>query len=297
VIPNGTLISGKWYRRQYKIEKLIGEGANGRVYLVSRGSSLFALKTGREWVDHQSEVNVLKSLSAKAPAFRGFIVDSDDMEQDGQKVPYYVMKYVKGKSPTEFIKTAGKEWLRVIGLNLLQKLNGLHRQGYIFGDLKVENVIVGGYGEVELVDFGGVTAKGNAVKQFTEVYDRGYWSAGTRLADEQYDLFSFAVFCLQLAKPPRTTVQYAGMIPQNRSVDFLIEEVRNTPELAETAPCLEKALRCRYSGTNEALQEWRSAGLRMKARRTRAGRRGIPWLKFSFATILVFFVWTIYYYW
>ena len=47
----------------------------------------------------------------------------------------------------------------------------------------MENVIVADYGHVELVDYGGVTAVGKSIRQFTEIYDRGYWNAGSRAAD------------------------------------------------------------------------------------------------------------------
>ena len=58
-------------------------------------------------------------------------------------------------------------------------------------------MIVSNYGDVDLIDFGGVTPKGRAIKQLTEVYDRGFWNMGERVAEESYDLFSFAILLLK----------------------------------------------------------------------------------------------------
>ena len=49
-----------------------------------------------------------------------------------------------------------------MGLRLLQKLAQLHQAGWVFGDLKPQNVLVSDYGQVELIDYGGVTSIGRA---------------------------------------------------------------------------------------------------------------------------------------
>lgn len=294
-LPNGTLVRGSWHRGRYRVERLLGEGANGKVYLVSRGKSLYAMKTGYDLLDLQSEVNVLKSLMKSSAAFRGFLVDADDFAWNGAKVPFYVMKYVKGHSVPEFLRLNGSDWLPVLGLHLLRKLQELHSQGWVFGDLKMENVIVSRYGGVELVDFGGVTPKGKAVKQFTEIYDRGYWNAGTRVADEAYDLFAFAVLCIQMAKKPGALTEYAHVLPQNRGVDFLLEEMRALPLLHKVAPFLEKALRGQYRSSAEACRDWRR--LSVSAVHVPPARSPMLWLKICFAASLALFVTTVYFFW
>ena len=74
--------------------------------------------------------------------------------------------------------------------------------------------LVADYGRPELVDYGGATAFGKGVRQFTEIYDRGYWNAGSRTADAGYDLFSFAVLCIQLHEGRRLAQLSAGLLPQ-----------------------------------------------------------------------------------
>lgn len=108
------------------------------------------------------------------------------------------MRYVEGKPLHHFLSKNGPDWLGLVGLGLLEKLRTLHECGFVFGDLKPENVMVSKYGEVELIDFGGTSPIGRSVKQFTEWHDRGFWNAGSRISDEGYDLFAFAVLCLRL---------------------------------------------------------------------------------------------------
>lgn len=102
-------------------------------------------------------------------------MEVDDFTYQGREIPFYVMRYVQGEPLCAFLARRGPRWLDVAGLRLLQQLGRLHHSGWVFGDLKPENVLVGAYGDVELIDYGGVTSEGHSVKQFTEWYDRGFW--------------------------------------------------------------------------------------------------------------------------
>ena len=293
VFPIGAFIHGRWNRRRYRVERLLGEGANGRVYLVSAGTAMFALKTGHDMLDLQSEVNVLKSLAQSSDSFRDYFVDADDAEWQGETIPFYVMKYVRGQSLSDFLKAQGPEWLYVIGYHLLRKLNELHRHGWVFGDLKVENMIISEYGRVELVDYGGVSAIGKSIKQFTEIYDRGYWRAGSRVADEGYDLFSFAVLCLQITGEPGKS-DYAQVLPQNRGKDYLLDELKQRPLLHNVAPVLEKAIRGQYRSSAEASLEWRRHAALLQHS---IGVVSSSWLKLCFAASAILFLSTVYFFW
>lgn len=254
--PVGYTIQGKWHGRKYRIERKLGEGANGKVYLVSQGNKRFALKLGMNTVDLQSEINIVRKLSSTGNEFREYFVDADDVEANGKISSFYVMKYFHGYSPLHYVNKHGRDWIGTIGIHILRKLAQLHQMGYCFGDLKMENLIVTAYGDVELIDFGGVTEFGNGVKQFTEWYDRGSWGAGSRKADEQYDLFAFAMICCQLAGM-RQSLLNPKLIPQNRTLDLLKEELSRDAGLAHYRAFLLKAWGGGYSSAQEALNQWR----------------------------------------
>lgn len=297
-IFTGKRIEGKWHGGSYRVERGLGEGANGKVYLVSRGEALYAMKVGNDTMDLQAEANILKVLSGMEGSFRRFMVDVDDFLADGQAYPFYVMKYVKGLQLQEFLAAKGQAWFPVVGLRLLEKLSELHGKGYVFGDIKKENVLVSDYGHVELVDFGGVTPMGKAVKQFTELYDRGYWNAGLRSADEGYDLFSFAILCIHVCGGPKNAFS-KGILPQNRSLDELVEEIRRDPLCMEYEPFLLKALRGQYSSSREACGDWR----RIMKQRPGYSPQGIGGklptgpVKAGFVISLAVLVTALWYYW
>lgn len=287
----GRIIAGKWKHGHYRVVRLLGEGANGRVYLVERDKEQYALKVGFDAVDLQSEANVLAALSSSPGSFQRFLIDVDDAQVAGASYPFYVMKFVKGQQLQQFLRRKGREWLPLIGCHLLGKLKELHDKGYVFGDLKWENVMVTGFGDVELVDFGGVTQMGKSVKQFTEVYDRGFWSAGMRTADDGYDLFSFAVLMLQAAGGGRECFS-KHILPQNRSVEQLEEAVRKTPACRPFAGLLLKALNGRFESTEAALQEWRSAMLKEPAvhKQAEPATARTLWLGLGFAFSFLLFI-------
>lgn len=239
------------------MERMLGKGANGRVYLVQRPGhrERYALKVGYDTLDLQSEINVLKML--KKQMSDHYLVEADDHQDDSGDVPFYVMRYIEGSQLQRFIRARGIEWLGLVGLRLLQKLSVLHRSGFVFGDLKPENVMVSNYGHVELIDYGGVSAVGRSVKQFTEWYDRGYWNAGSRTGDEAYDLFSFAVMCIQLLDEGvlRTA---SAQLPQLRSVSDLQAALRKSPQLKPYADWLKRALAGEFAGSREAVNHWKS---------------------------------------
>jgi serine/threonine protein kinase len=295
---SGKQVTGKWHGRAYSIERGLGEGANGKVYLVRRDNAAYAMKIGSDTLDLQAEVNVLKILSGMEGSFRDFLMDVDDYRDGGKDIPFYVMKYVEGRQPQDYLAAKGKEWFPLVGLRLLDKLRELHTKGYVFGDLKKENILVSGYGQVELVDFGGVTPMGKAVKQFTELYDRGYWNAGERSADMGYDLFSFAILCIHLCGGPKQSFA-KGVLPQNRNLDELLSEVEKDPLCADYLPFLRKALRGGYSSSAKAVEDWRHMVRERSGIRLPAVSSGAPfaWVKVGFAASLLLFAATVWYYW
>lgn len=258
-LTTGTMVKGKWNQHLYRIERSLGEGENGKVYLVKKGSAFFAMKLGFDTIDHQSEVNVLKRLMKSESPFTRFLIDVDDYHSGGKDYPFYVMKYIKGSKITDFVQVKGGQWLGLLGLHLLKKLTYLHKNGFVFGDIKMENILVSGYGDVELIDFGGVTQKGRAVKQFTEIYDRGYWGAGTRIADEAYDLFAFAILFMQLSDQSHDWFS-KHLLPQNRTLDLLKEKLQqeHNPELQVYVPFLSKALEGEFTSSIQAYGAWKA---------------------------------------
>ncbi|WP_449538445.1 serine/threonine protein kinase [Ferdinandcohnia sp. Marseille-Q9671] len=208
-VSPGTVITGKWHKKSYRIVRPLGQGANGIVYLAESMDGPVALKISQNGVTITSEVNVLKHFSkVQGSALGPSFIDVDDWVKPGVSTPisFYVMEYIRGESFLSFIEKRGKEWTEILCLQLLSDLDRLHKEGWVFGDLKPDNLLVAGNPpKIRCIDVGGTTVQGRAIKEFTEFFDRGYWGAGSRRAEPSYDLFAVAMILINVAYPNRFT--------------------------------------------------------------------------------------------
>jgi serine/threonine protein kinase len=260
----GTVINGKWYRNQYTIIKELGYGANGVVYLVRDSQRQAALKISDNPSSITSEVNVLKSFNkVQGSALGPSLLDVDDWEQVGKQYSFYVMEFIKGPDLLSFIQQKGSEWLGVLLLQLLADLEVLHQNGWVFGDLKPENLLVTGPpARIRCIDVGGTTIKGRAIKEFTEFYDRGYWGLGSRKADEQYDLFAVAMIIVNTAYPKRFNKTSGGL-------SQLMGLVKQKSELAKYEFVINNALSGHYKTAGEMRKDVLNV---LQPTRSRSGR-------------------------
>jgi serine/threonine-protein kinase len=217
-LPQGTTIIGKWHKERYTIIKTLGYGATGYVYLTRSTKGFAALKISENSMSITSEVNVLRHFSK----VQGFslgpsLLDVDDWERTrGQPAyPFYIMEYLEGESFLSFIQKRGMEWAGILTLQLLTDLQTLHKEGWVFGDLKPDNLIVtANPPKVRLLDVGGTTINGRAIKEFTEFFDRGYWGLGSRKAEATYDLFAVAMIMIHTCYPKQFQKDGDGGIKQ-----------------------------------------------------------------------------------
>lgn len=243
----GTVVQGKWHQKKYRILKRLGHGACGTVFLAEEGSQRVALKVSENGSAITTEVNVLKTFKQVQGSTLGpYLLDVDDWVQPkGKILSFYAMEYLKGNELSVFLKNHGREWLGVLITQLLDDLTELHQSGWVFGDLKPENLIVT-YPPPKLrwIDVGGTTQTGRAIKEYTEFYDRGYWGMGSRKADPAYDLFALAMVMIQTYHPSRFE---RGANPEK----VLMTKLYQTAPLKPFLNCIKKALYGQYASSNE----------------------------------------------
>ena len=289
-IKPGTLIIGKWHKNRYQIVKQLGYGSIGAVYLVRSPVGHYALKIGYDNMGIISEVNALKRLtSVQGQSLGPFFVEMDDWNG----WTFYVMEYIHGQPLFSFVQKNGREWIVVLMLQLLAELKKLHGEGYIFGDLKPDNLLVSGQ-RIRWLDVGGVTKIGHSVKEFTSFYDRAHWGAGTRKAEPSYDLFSVAVIFIHLACPHQLPKKEAGIKQLEKLVlasrtlhpyqSILIGALRGAYEHAGK---LHGALLEKASGVQRPAAASRVEKKRLKRRKKRSLFKSIIVMAFLF---LLFFI-------
>lgn len=248
-LDHGTVIEGKWHHKRYVILRELGYGANGIVYLAQSTNGEVALKLSENGMSITSEVNVLKAFAkVQGTALGPSLLDVDDWAVHGGSISFYVMEYIHGPDLLSFIEQREQTWTSVLILQLLNDLAKLHENGWVFGDLKPENLIVTGPPpEIRCIDVGGTTLQGRAIKEFTEFYDRGYWGLGTRKADPAYDLFAVAMIIINTSYPKRFEKTAGG-------IGELKKKIKEKQALIRYEPVLLSALEGKYNSAQEMRQ-------------------------------------------
>ncbi|MCL6444760.1 MAG: phosphotransferase [Alicyclobacillus sp.] len=199
----GIIIRGKWTGQPLRVERLLGAGANGEVYLVATHQGLAAMKYAQAAADIALEWSILEKLSTDTSVFPKPMFMDD--EAGGLGRFFYVMEWVPGETLTKVLPAASEARFGAIALEIVRSIAALHRQGYAFCDVKPENILImpDSPQAVRFVDVGGVTQFGRAVRQFTPHYDRAYWGLGSRRADPAYDIQGVALLlACSLLSPP-----------------------------------------------------------------------------------------------
>lgn len=270
LITTGTVIRGKWHGNQYTVLRKIGAGTVGSVYLCRMPGKLAALKISTMPTALAREAAVLKRFNKVRDQRLGpFLFEVDDWQlADGAIHPFYVMEYIHGVPPDKFIRENGSRWLGTLMVQLLELLAGLHREGYVFGDLKKENLLITtNPPTVRLIDVGGVSKFGQSVKEYSAFYDRAYWQLGTRKAEPQYDLFAFVMVCLALYYPKQFK-------RSSQPSAQLIRAIKQKPSLNRFALPLTQAMHGKYTSAARMKQDVKKA-MAIQTKREQRKKQGL----------------------
>lgn len=217
--------AGKILQQRYRIDKQIGQGGMGAVYIATdeRFGSTVAIKQTLAMGDRyqraiEHEAHLLNTL--KHPALPR--VSDHFLEADGQ---FLVMEYIPGNDLSQMIEATGEPFSveRVLRWadQLLDALDFLHNQSIpvIHRDIKPQNLKLTSRDQIVLLDFG--LAKGNPTKPEHQTaaksifgYSRNYApleqieGTGT---DPRSDLYSLGATLFHLATgvPPEDALTRA----------------------------------------------------------------------------------------
>jgi serine/threonine protein kinase len=153
----GEIIDGR-----YRIERLLGEGGMGSVYLahdISLGKKV-AIKTllPKMLADLRSIQQLRKEVRISQELRHENICATYDLHESLSQ-PYMVMEYVDGDTLTNFIfrqpgHRCNEATFRCLAEQILAAIECAHRAGVVHRDLKSGNIMVTSSGSVRVMDFG-----------------------------------------------------------------------------------------------------------------------------------------------
>jgi len=145
---------------EFKVERMLGAGAMGHVYLVSRAGEQYVMKMpsedGRVEELFKNEVKAVKELSDIPNSLR-YISNG---EHNG--VPYLVMEHVNGETLDKKYDTSNhlnakpieNEDVIRVAYSVLDTLEEMHKKGIAHQDIKPSNIMETYDEKVKLIDFG-----------------------------------------------------------------------------------------------------------------------------------------------
>ncbi len=211
----------------YSVERELGRGSMGRVFLARVRSKLpgleigqrIALKTFNPQVVEDPDLLARFVLESELGqrvdhenVVRTYLLDST-RGPDGKEITYLALEYVDGVSLRTWLdemEHVPEELCRHVGREVAKALSAIHEAGVIHRDLKPENVLVTRDHRVKVTDFGvgrlreassGLTRTNQFIGSF--LYAAPEQFRGGRV-DERTDLYSLGMVLFELAakRPP-----------------------------------------------------------------------------------------------
>lgn len=202
---------------RYRIERLLGSGSMGNVYLAHDADldRPVAIKTLRDLaLDPEMRKTFLSRFQNEARAAARLhhpnIVQIFDVGEDSEIGPYLVFEYVEGHTLKDELKKGGplpSERLLEVARQVGDALATAHAAGVIHRDLKPENLLITNNGQVKLADFGIARVPNADLTKEGQFLGTPCYSAPETLRSgeysEQSDLFSFGAVIYEASSGER----------------------------------------------------------------------------------------------
>ena len=193
-------LKGRWSGKVYTLLKKLGAGGIGDIYLVTdEAGKSYAMKISQDLVSITKEYSNLSKFSGMC--FAPKVFELDDCEKNNKLYHFFIMEFIEGYTLRDAItkeKLSFGSKLDIVTI-LAEVLKGINEQGFVYTDLKYENIMIDKRnGLIRLIDLGSITAIGDRVKEYTPMYDRFNWNAGSRTADLSYQVFAIIILLISM---------------------------------------------------------------------------------------------------
>ncbi|MHB8600923.1 MAG: serine/threonine protein kinase [Ktedonobacteraceae bacterium] len=242
-IPSGTILHGR-----YRIERVLGSGGFGHVYLAVdlHSNQQYAIKeylvsgsSGQAQLQH--EAGVLSHLHhPNLPAFH---------EAFSERGHYYVvLSYIEGSDLTDIIRIARQRndvipLTRIMNwiLSICDAVMFLHNQRppVIHRDIKPDNIRITSDGTAILVDLGNAKATGDGARTLFFIRHQGTpgyapqeqypGGSGTTVRSDVYALGGTLYFALTAHEPPSVSTRNSSVQQNIPDLPSLQDQLLNNP--------------------------------------------------------------------
>ncbi|MBS4537578.1 protein kinase family protein [Clostridium sp. D2Q-11] len=170
------VVKGKWNKNIYYVENCIGQGSVGYVYkVVNKRGEKFALKSSEDLISLTKEYKMLNKFSYISAIPKAY--ELDDGYIQGKNIHFIIMEYIEGISLKKYLlnNISIKKTLSII-LIITEIFQQIYDSGYIYWDIKLENILVDRINmSIRVIDFGGVSKIGQSIKEYTPTYNIHCW--------------------------------------------------------------------------------------------------------------------------
>lgn len=202
----------------YVIEKVLGRGAMGTVYLardmrIGRKAALKTLHARHQRFDNQQSAYEFLERFRREAELCGSLVHPNittlyEVGYESKRITYLSIEYVEGESLASMIRREGKLKVEAafnIADEVLQGLAYAHDRGIIHRDIKPANILVNMEGHAKITDFGIARSAQSNVTNLTEagqILGTPHYMAPEHIAgrgiDARSDLFSLGVVLFEM---------------------------------------------------------------------------------------------------
>ncbi|MGE0550078.1 MAG: serine/threonine-protein kinase [Kofleriaceae bacterium] len=212
-----TLEPGQMLAQRYRVQRLLGKGGMGAVYLADDEvlGELVALKViSSAWAsDEQAMIARFRREAAAARKVSSpSVIRIHDLGEARPGLLYLSMEYFAGRTLSELIAQRGIVPLEDVRDILRQVSTGLeaaHQAGVIHRDLKPSNVLIGERGAVKIIDFGlAVTTVGEGLTATGAILGTPHYMAPEQVrgktVDARTDIYALGALAYHLVcgRPP-----------------------------------------------------------------------------------------------
>lgn len=202
---------------RYRIERVVGDGAFGRVYLaldarLRRNVAIKELLASRSTTDHATYERYLERFQREARATgmvqQPNVVTVYDLHVDAAGNNYLVMEYVDGTNLRDLLAQVGTLPVgraAAIAADVARALEAVHEQEIVHRDIKPANIMITRRGAAKLMDFGIAQVGHESMRTQmasghpgTPVYMSPEQSSGYGYIDGRSDLYSLGLVLYEM---------------------------------------------------------------------------------------------------